>query len=163
MLKNGDLAGEAAARLGEFKADETTTDHNQMFWDDVEFENFDVGEKRRLMKSGDVRDGRARADIEEDAIADDRSRSTHDEPNGECRRSGKSCMAHADLCAGGLVFCEMQGDEAFDHVTLALAHAVQGDGDRAGDGSELFTMSSEMSNASAPDFVLGEQAVDVGA
>src|SRR4029077_12860090 len=63
MLNDRYPAAEAAIGLGEFKADVTAADNNQMFRQPVEFEELDVRQRSALGQAGNRWDRRMSTDI----------------------------------------------------------------------------------------------------
>ena len=65
-LNDGDFRSEAAEHLREFEADETSADDNEMLGKLFEFEDGLIGEEGDAIDAGEIRNARARADIQED-------------------------------------------------------------------------------------------------
>src|SRR5207245_4825754 len=66
MLDDRHAAAEATVRLGEFETDIATAEDDAMWRYVVEFQRLDIGERAGGLKPRNVRNGRARADVEED-------------------------------------------------------------------------------------------------
>ena len=68
-LDHGDLAAEAPEGLRQLDADIAAAEHDQVRGQPVELERLDMGQRRGRGQARDVRNGRVRAEIEEDALA----------------------------------------------------------------------------------------------
>ena len=66
LLDHGDLRAETAEGLGELEADVAAADHDQVFGQGVEREEGAVVQRPHPIDAGQVRDGGAGADVEED-------------------------------------------------------------------------------------------------
>ena len=93
-LEDGGLASETPVRLCELETDVATTDDDEMFGEAVQLEQSRYGEGLGFAQAGSGRNGRVRAQVEEDSLADDRARASVVEANLKGFGAGESGFAH---------------------------------------------------------------------
>ena len=162
-LNDGDFGAEAAIGLRQFEAGIAAADHDQMRRHNVEFERFDMGQGLRGLEAGNVGNGGARSDIDEDLGSRQRAHAPIVQLHFERFRRDEAPVAHDQFGAAFVVVLHMRGDESFDHVPLALANLAHVDLDWAGHHAELSAVAREMGRLGAMDLILAGQACDVGA
>src|SRR5208282_739224 len=121
------------------------------------------GEGPGFAQAGGGRDGGVRAQVEEDALADDRARASVVEANLKGFGAGEAGFAHDELSAGFAIVLQVNRDQRFDHLTLAPPDGLHVDRDRTDDGAELTGMACEVGDLRAPNFIFRRKAIDVWA
>ena len=121
-LEDGDFASETAVRLCELETNVAAADDDEMFGEAVQLEHFDIGEGLGFAQAGGGRNGGVRAQVEEDALADDRARASVVEANLKGFGAGESGFAHDELERRfRLIVLQVNRDQRFDHLALAPA------------------------------------------
>ena len=156
------LAAEPLERLREFHADVAPAEHDQMLGDVVELKRFDVRQRRRSGKAGDVGQGRARSEVEEDPLGFD--------PSGPFRylhlddsRTGEAPFAKDELEVVGAEALAVDLDHPIHQVALALAHDLHVRGDRRDLQTIVAPVPSAVHDLCAVDDVFARKAGDVRA
>jgi len=162
-LEDGDFASETAVRLCELETNVATTDDDEMFGEAVQLEEFDIGEGLGFAQAGDGRDGGVRAQVEEDALADDRARASVVEANLKGFGAGEAGFTHHELSVGFAIVLQVSRDQRFDHLAFAPPDGLHVDRDRTGDGAKLTGMTCEVGDLRAPNFIFRRKAIDVWA
>ena len=132
-LDHGHAAPEAAVSLGQFEADITAAEHDQMLRQIIEFEGLDMGERPGTLETGNVRDCRVRSEVEENLVASQHARAAVIQVHLERFRRHKTPSPHDQFGAARFVVLQMQGNLAINHVALALANRRHVGRDRTGD------------------------------
>jgi hypothetical protein len=162
-LEDGDFASETVVRLCKLETNVAATDDDEIFGEAVQLEKFDIGEGLGFAQAGGGRDGGVRAQVEEDALADDRARASVVEANLKGFGAGEAGFAHDELSAGFAIVLQVNRDQRFDHLALAPPDGLHVDRDRTGDGAELTGMACEVGDLRAPNFIFRRKAIDVWA
>ena len=87
---------------------------------------------RSLGETRDGRDGRVRAEVEEQLLGGQPPRPAVVQRHLDRLRRDETGGSHDQLRAAGLVAVEVKGDQTVDHVALALEHLLHVDRDRTG-------------------------------
>src|SRR5215831_12024696 len=76
MLKDRHTAPEATVRLGKFEADVPSSQHDEMWWQIVEFQRFNICEWSGGLEARNARNGRVRSDVEKHLVTRQQARPT---------------------------------------------------------------------------------------
>ena len=129
----------------------------------IEFQRLDIGERAGGLKPRNVRNGRARADVEEDLIARQHARPAIIEAHLERFGSHETPGPHDELGAAVFVVAHVRRNLGVDHVTLALANRHHVDRHATRLGAKLRGVARRVCDVRAPDLVLARHAIDIGA
>jgi hypothetical protein len=163
MLDDRNAAAEATIRLCHFQADIPAAEHDQMLRHIVEFQSLDVGKRPGRIEAGYSRNGRVCSDVEKNLIARQHARPAVVQTHLERFRRHEIPCSHDQFRAARLVLLQMYGDQAFDHVALALTDFGHVDRDGTRVRAEVCSVMHQVGDLRAPDLVLAGEAVDVRA
>ena len=131
-LDDRDPAAEPPHRLGEFQADVTAAENDEMFGQAFQVQGFDVRHRPRCGEAGHVGDGGAGADVDEDALAAQRPRAAGVQRHLHRFRLREARFAHDQLRAAGLELAEVDFHQFVDHLPFATGDAGHVDLHRPG-------------------------------
>lgn len=163
MIDEGDATAEAPISLGEFEADITASKHDQMVWQPVQFERFDMGERCGLRQTRNRWNAGMRAKVEEQLFSSEPPRPAIIQRHLDHSGRGEAGIAHDEFSAGCLVSLEMKGNKACNHGSLALHDLCHVHRDGPGNNAEFPGTCGDAGYAGAPYLVLAGQAVDIRA
>ena len=103
------------------------------------------------------------SEVEEHALALQHARAAVAQSHLQRFRLDEPPVAHDQLGTALVIQFQMQGDQALDHLALALAHLGHVHRDGARDDAELRGMVQQVGDFCAPDFVLAGEAIDIRA
>ena len=117
------LAPEPPERLRELHPHVSAAEHDQVRRQPVELECLDMGERLSVGKAGDTRDGRARAEIQEQVIGDEAARSAFRKPRLDRARPHEVAVGEKELEIRDRELLAVDRNHAVDHFAFALADA----------------------------------------
>ncbi len=162
LLDDGDAAAEAPEGLRHLEADIAAAEHDQMRGKPIELERLDMGQRRGAGHPRYIRDRRARAEIEKDALPLKTPRATLRQPDLDRPGRNEAALAENEFQTVGRKARLVDRDHAVDHLALAPSYAGHVHGPGAEAQSECRGMANEVHDLGAVDHVLAGQAGDVG-
>src|ERR1700741_4794334 len=149
--------------LRQFKADVTAAHNDEMLWQTIEIQELNVRHRFRCGCSGQIRDSRARAQIEEYAVTRDHARASAVEGDLYCSGRYEAGRTHNQFGTAGLLKTEVALDLVLDHFSFATLDAGHIDGKRSQFKTEFSCATSKRSDLRAVNDVLAGQAGDIRA
>ena len=149
--------------MRQFEADIAAADHDEVLRQTVKVQELNVRHGSRCCSSGHIRDNRARAQIEEYAVAGDHARASVVERNFYGSRSYETRRSHDQLCAARLVKIEMALNLLFDHFSFAALDAFHVNFERSEFKPEFSRAACERCYFRAVNDVLAGQTGDIRA
>jgi hypothetical protein len=141
----------------------TATEDDQMPGHPVEFEKLDIRQWPGIRQARNWWNRGVSPHVEKNAVACQHARTPVIHPDLERFRREETPRAHDQFSAAGFVLIQVHGDQALDHVALALPHPRHVNRGRARHHPELCRVVNQVCYFCAPDFVLAGQTVDVRA
>ena len=102
------------------------------------------------------------ADIDDDFVADKKTRAAVIQGDLDRPGSDKSAAAHDQFSAARLIGAQVEFDFIIDHVLLAATYLAHVGSNRPRRSAEVLGIPDEMGEPRAPELVLGRQAGDGG-
>lgn len=162
-LDDRHAATKAPIRLRHLDADVTAAEHDQMRWCVVEVKRADMRQRLGGSQSRHIGNGSVCADIDDHLVAAERACAAIVELHLDRLRANEPANAHDEFRAARCIRLHMKRCFAFDHAALAFAHLCHVDNDGGRRRAKVGSMSRQMRNARAPDFILAGQTGDGGA
>jgi hypothetical protein len=163
LLDDRDAAAEAPIGLRQLEADIAAAEHDQMRRQAVELQRLDVAHRLRIGEAGDVRHRRVGSDVEKHLITREAARAAVVELHLEVFRRREVPGPHDQFDTALFVCLQRHRHHAVDHGALARPHLGHVDGQGTGHRAEACAVPHQVRDFGAPDFILGRQAIDVGA
>lgn len=129
----------------------------------IEFERLYMRERFRRTKSGEIRNGRVSAEIQEHTVASQGAYSAVSQPHLNGIWSDEATLAQDQFGPAFLVLVHMHTDEPIHHPPLAGSHLSNLNRCRRSAAAEFAVMADKVGNLSAVDHVLRRQAGDIRA
>ncbi len=161
-VQDGYPAAETAHGLGQFEADITAAEHQQVAGDVVQFEGLDVGERACFRKTRDVVDRRARARADDDIFTAKNPRAAVGQRDLDGLGANETPRTHDELRATLLEIIEVHIDQPINHPALAIAYDRHVDPAVVLGDAEFPAPEKVGSHLGAMNDVLARQTGDVG-
>src|SRR5215470_2079736 len=149
--------------LRHFEANIATADHDEMRWQVVEFQSFDMGERSGCIEAWNVWNSSVGSEVEEDVVRRQRAGPAVTQGHLEHFRRHKTPAPHDQFRAARLVVLQMPGYLTFNHFALASTNRCHIDRDRTGHRAMLCGVPRQMRNLRVRNLVLAGHASDVDA